>query len=139
MSDEKKRHGLTREQWKELWDQGGWSDKIFRTCIEVAANKHAAPGDRALALDVWSDLILLGLAPASTPDDEHVPYPVVVRDVQLSVVEGSGTVDEVVRNACAERMTGVRWVIGYISNFFDPEALARARAQKLDASPLAAN
>lgn len=124
---EKMRHGMTREQWYALWCEADWATRVVEACYDVAHCADADVADRHLAMAIWGELSDLGLAPAAPRGDTR-PYPRVVRDVQLSALNGKLGYDENVRQHAAERLTAIKAALMTAGHFLPSEIAARGMA-----------
>lgn len=108
-------HGLSTEQWIQMWDYAGWRDKVKDTLWEIARCKDASPDDRLVALQSINEAIQRNVLP---PDPN---YPVALRDIMLSVIAGDVRVGFFARRRrkkLKQRLTGARWMLKTAYQFF---------------------
>lgn len=130
MSEEPKNYGLTRAQWRQLYEDGKWKELFVQTAIEVSTCPHARPEDRESAIGLFGVMVRNGtLAETDWPGDRRLAQ--VVRDNQLAMLLGPPlTIDQNKRDQCKDRVTAMRIVGEMVLSFAeqpsaDPAAMLR--------------
>jgi hypothetical protein len=107
--------GLSREEARQLWEEGDWQEVALQACRDISASAHADPQDRQTAIGVWGAIIAAGYAPHEDPNGKR--FEKTMRDVQLAIVRGrpAGGLDEEQREIAHERLFGLVWLIETVS------------------------
>lgn len=114
---------MKREEWRTLFDDAKWREKLAAALREVAGNRDSDPSDRSVACALWSGLVDLGLVPG--PTSKTVPE--MIRDVHLDLLALGRLRNETTAQAMHDLLTGARLMIVLAMQFEPvPEALAEA-------------
>lgn len=129
MTQEMKMHGLTRDQWVDLYEAANWKQIVVQTCYDVASCTDASPEDRVGAMDLVGNMLAFGIVP------EHAwpgrkSFAEGLRDVQISIATGNPlALDTDKRRYCHERMLGARAVTGQVIQLLDQNQVVGAAMQ----------
>lgn len=133
--NEPKMHGLTKDQWVDLYEAADWKKIVIQACYDIAACTDASPEDRVSAMDHAGRMFAFGIAPEHTWPGKK-SFAEGLRDVQLSIAVGNPLpLDVEKRRYCHERMLGVRAVTGQVVQLLDQNQVVSDAMRLAGATP----